>query len=191
MDFEDVVKDRRSIRRYLSNPIPDYLVQEILNFARYAPSSMNGQPWVFIVIRNEETKRRIVEIKNRYCPAEKQAYQADFLLNAPVLIVVCVDKHKSYDRGVENAVLATGTILLAAHSYGVGSVYMSAYREDDQSLAAAFKETLNIPSHIEPVTLIPLGYPDEITPPRRLISLKEIVFYEKFGPEYQNVFSFY
>jgi len=59
---------------------------------------MNGQPWYFIVVRAENTKEQLAEIKNRYCPMEKQNYRADFLQKAPVIIVVCVDKQKSYDR---------------------------------------------------------------------------------------------
>lgn len=84
-----------------------------------APSSMNGQPWRFIVVKAEKTKEHLVEIKNRYCPVEKQDYEADFLRKAPVVIVVCVDKEKSYEREIENGVLATANLMLGACSRGL------------------------------------------------------------------------
>ncbi len=96
------------------------MIKELLSLAIYAPSSMNGQPWCFIVVRAEKTKEHLVEIKNRYCPAEKQDYKADFLRKAPVVIVVCVDKEKSYEREIENGVLATANLMLWSLQQGVG-----------------------------------------------------------------------
>jgi nitroreductase len=77
MEVIEAIKGRRSIRRFQDKKIPDPIIKELLNLALYAPSSMNGQPWHFIVIREDKTKRRLVEIKNKYCPLEKKDYQAD------------------------------------------------------------------------------------------------------------------
>ena len=134
MEIDETIKGRRSIRRYQEKDISDSVIKELLDLARYAPSSMDGQPWHFIVVREDKRKKQLAEIKNKYCPVEKQMYKADFLQNAPVVIVVCVDKQKSYDREVENAVLATANIMLGAYSRGLGSVYMSAYKPDDPGI---------------------------------------------------------
>jgi nitroreductase len=183
MDLDKTIKGRRSIRRYREEPIPDSLIEELLDLARYAPSSMNGQPWYFIVIRNDETKRQLVEIKNKHCPAEKRMYKADFLQKAPVVVVVCVDREKSFNRGVENAVLAAANIMLGACRRGLGTVYMSAYRGDDPSVCEEIRQTLDIPENVDPITIIPLGYPGETPEPKTVRSLDEIVFYEAFGKE--------
>ncbi len=135
----------------------------------------------FCRCRNERTKKELVEIKNRHCPVEKKMYRADFIQNAPVVIIVCVDQHKSYGRDVENAVLAAANIMLGAHSMGVGSVYMSAYKTDEPRVSGDIRQALGIPEHIAPITMIPLGYPDETPEPKTVQSLDEIVFYEAFG----------
>ena len=101
--------------------------------------------------------------------------------NAPVVVVVCVDRERSFNRGVENAVLATANIMLGAHSKGLGSVYMSAYRSDDPSISEEIRQILSIPQDVEPITMVPIGYPDETPKPKTLISLDEVVFYETFG----------
>ncbi len=180
MEFDETIKGRRSIRRYKDKNIPDSVIEELLNLARHSPSSMNGQPWYFIVIREDDTKKQLVEIKNKYCSIEKQMYKADFLKNAPVVIVVCVDKQKSYDREVENGVLATANIMLGAYSRGLSSVYMSAYRTDEPRIAEEIRHIFVIPQDIDPITIIPLGYPDEIPEPKELQPLNEVIHYEKF-----------
>lgn len=180
MEIDEIIKGRRSIRRYQDKDIPDSVIKELLALATYAPSSMNGQPWYFIVIRAGKIKEQIVEIKNRYCPVEKQDYKADFLRKAPVIIVVCVDKEKSYDREIENGVLATANLMLGAYSRGLGSVYLSAYRIGQPQISQEIRQILNIPQNIDPITLIPLGHPDEIPEPKIVSPLEERIFYETF-----------
>lgn len=180
MKLDEAIKGRRSIRRYQNKNIPDSVIEELLDLALHAPSSMNGQPWHFIVIRKQKTKTKLAEIKNRYCPVEKQIYQADFLKDAPVIIIVCVDKKESYDREVENAVLATANILLGAFSRGIGTVYMSAYKPDDSRISEEMRDVLHIPMDIAPITLIPLGYPDETLETKTLKSIKGAISYESY-----------
>ena len=180
MKLDEVIQGRRSIRKYQDVEIPNSVIEELLDLALYAPSSMNGQPWHFIVIKQEKTKAKLAEIKNRYCPVEKQMYRADFLKTAPVIIVVCVDKERSYEREVENAVLATVNILLGAHNMGLGSVYMSAYKPDDPRIAEEIRKTLHIPMNLAPITLIPLGYPDETPEPKTMRSINGAISYESY-----------
>lgn len=160
--------------------MPDSTIQHLLDLARHAPSSMNGQPWHFVVIRDRKTKEEIAEIKNRYCPREKQSYPADFLRDAPVIIVICVDKQLSFQRDLENSVLAAANLMLAACAGGLGSVYMSAYASDDPRLSEEIGRTLKIPEGIRPVTILPLGYPNEAPEPKELRPLEEVVHLERF-----------
>ena len=183
MELDKTIKGRRSIRRYRDADIPDSVIEELLDLARYAPSSMNGQPWYFIIVRNERTKKQLVQIKNKHCPPKKRRYRADFLQKAPVVVVVCVDRERSFNRGVENAVLAAANIMLGAYGMGVGTVYMSAYRHDDPSISEEIRQTLGIPKNVDPITIIPLGYPGETAEPKTMRSLDEVIFYETFGKE--------
>jgi nitroreductase len=181
MEIDKTINGRRSIRKYQDRDIPDSVIKELLSLAIHAPSSMNGQPWCYIVVRAEKTKEHLVEIKNRYCPVEKQDYKADFLRKAPVVIVVCVDKEKYYEREIENGVLATANLMLGAYSRGLGSVYLSAYRFGEPRISEEIRQALGIPQHISPITIIPLGYPDEIPETKNLIPLEKIISYEIFG----------
>ena len=70
MKFDEVIRGRRSIRTFKDKDIPNPVIEDLLNLAMHAPSSMNGQPWQFIVIRDMATKKKLVEIKNKYCPVE-------------------------------------------------------------------------------------------------------------------------
>lgn len=175
VSVDQVIRARRSIRRYQPDDIPDTLVRELLDLARHAPSSMNGQPWRFVLIRRADTKRKLASIKNAYCPSEKQAFAADFLCTAPVIVVVCVETRRSWNRELENGVLATAFLLLAACSRGLGSVYLSAYRADEPRLAAEIRQLLQLPEDIQPLTIVPLGFPAETPPPKDLLPLEAMI----------------
>lgn len=181
MDMDETIRGRRSIRRYRKEDIADAVIEDILDLARLAPSSMNGQPWHFIVVRKEETKKRLAEIKNAHCPVEKQAFRSDFIRDASAIVIVCVDKRESYDREIENGLLAAANILLGAHARGLGSVYMSAHKVDEPAVAEEIRQALEIPGHVAPISLLPLGVPDESPEPKELKPLKDMLSYEVFG----------
>lgn len=180
IDFDKVVKSRRSIRKFREEGIPESEVVELLDLARHAPSSMNGQPWHFVVVRSDDSKSRLSEIKNRYCPPAKRAYTADFLRQAPLIVVVCVDQSRSHGRDVENGVLATAILLLAARDRGLGAVYMSAYVAEEPRLSDDIRRLLDIPAGIAPITMVPLGQPGEIPAPKELEPLETMIHVEKF-----------
>ena len=179
--FEEVVLQRRSIRRYQTRDVPEAVITEILESTRQAPSSMNGQPWCFVVVRDAETKRRISELKNRFCPCEKSSFLADFVAQAPVIVAVGVDQDRSFGRDLENGVLATAWLLLAAQDKGLGSVYLSAYQPHVRGLEVELGKLLHLPEGIRLVTLLPLGYPDETPPTKQLRPLSEMTHHEFFG----------
>ena len=180
MELDEAIRGRRSIRRFDTRKIDDAVVEELIDLARHAPSSMNGQPWVFAVVREPGTKRRLAEIKNLYCPVEKRDYSADFIEQASAIVVVAVDRRSSHDRDVENGVLAAAHIMLAAHARGLGSVYMSAYRQDEPAVSAAIRAVLGMPDHVAPISILPLGYPAETPEPKLLKPLSEIVTHERY-----------
>lgn len=181
MNASECMRGRRSIRRYQPRDVPEGVVRELLDLARHAPSSMNGQPCCFIVVRDPETKRRLADSKNRHAAAEKRAYRADFLVSAPLVVAVCVERGRAHDRVRENGILATASLLLAAHEKGLGAVYLSAYQPHDPGLGREVASLLRLPTDVEPVTLVPIGYGDEAPPPKALRPLEELVHEGRYG----------
>jgi nitroreductase len=179
MDLDETIRGRRAIRKYRNRPVRTAIVRQLLALTQHAPSSMNGQPWHFVVVREPATKKALAKIKNRYCPPEKKAYKADFLEGATIL-VVCIDKKRSNERTVENAVLAAALFMLAAHSRGLGTVYMSAYQAGKPGLANEISQLLGLPKNVEPVTIIPFGYPAERPGKKELRKLKETTHFEHY-----------
>lgn len=181
MEFHDVVRTRRSIRKFSNADVPDTLLETLIDCALRAPSSMNGQPWYFIVVRSDETKRRLAEAKDKYCPPEKREYPAGFLRGAPVVVITCVDRARAFDRGIECGVLATGHLLLAAADHGLTGVYMSAYKDGTPDVANEIRTILGIPADIDPITMVPIGYPGDVAEPKSVMPADEVVFHEAFG----------
>ncbi len=181
MEFDEVVRARRSIRTFSPADVPDDVLTSLIDCALRAPSSMNGQPWRFIVVRDAGTKKRLAEIKDRYCPPEKREYPAGFLREAPVVVVTCVERAKAYDRGLESGVLATGQMLLAAASRGLTGVYMSAYKPGTPGLAGEIRELLRVPADVDPITMLPIGYPGGAAEPKTVKDPREVTFREAFG----------
>lgn len=124
--------------------------------------------------------RRSIRHKNRHCPPEKRAFPADFVARAPVVVVICVDVERSHDRELENGVLAAGHLLLAARALGVGSVYLSAHTAERPALRADIKELLDIPTAVEPVSIVPLGYPARRPDAKELRDLGAMIHDERF-----------
>ena len=180
MEFSKVVMGRRSVRKYQDRIVPDSEVEFLVDLARHAPSSMNGQPWHFVIVKDHKAKVGLVNIKNSFCPPGKQTYQADFLLKAPLIMVVCVEKNRSFGREIENGLLAASIVMLGAHSRGLGTVYMSAYISDEPKLSEAIRKELGIPERFAPVSILPLGYPDESPRPKELRPLREIIHFDQF-----------
>jgi nitroreductase len=178
--LHDALRTRPSIRRFEHHENSDDMLDQVLDLARHAPSSMDGQPCCFVVVRDSGIKARIVALKNAACPPGKSAFPADFLLDAPVVVAVCVDRRKAHDRLRENGVLVTGHLLLAAHAAGLGGVYLSAYESHGDTLSRELAALLQLPESVEPVTLVPLGFPAETPRPKALRPLEELVHHDGY-----------
>lgn len=161
MEFMDVIKARRSIRRYKPDPVPEDVLNQVLEAARLAPSGGHRQPWHFIVIRNEETKRRLG------IPV--------WAAEAPVVIVGCTDPEASPRWHVVDISIVFEHLVLAAANFGLGTCWIGKLGADE-----ALKKVLGIPDHMKVVAVTPLGYPAEKPKPKERKPLSEIVHYEKF-----------
>lgn len=148
MSFLDLAKKRYSCRNYKSNAIEEEKLLQVLEAARIAPSAVNYQPWHFYVVRKPENKARISE-----------AYQREWMKNAPVLIIACGNKHISWKRadGKEHMEIdlsiAIDHLTLQAADLGLATCWVCNFQN------RKLKEVLQLPNYIEPVAIIPLGYP--------------------------------
>ncbi|MFW9789266.1 MAG: nitroreductase family protein [Candidatus Thorarchaeota archaeon] len=168
------LKSRQSIRKFSTESIPDSDIEDIVNLARTAPSGGNRQPWRIIIVTRDELRNKLVTA----------AYNQTFLGVAPVVYVICAVPEESAERykergrslyTLQDTAALTLNILYGAHLHGYGACWVGAFNEDEVS------KVLNIPSHMRPVAMVPVGRTDGNLPPLRgRKSLSEIVVREKF-----------
>lgn len=171
MDAVEAIKKRTSIRNYKPSPVPEEDLNEILECAIAAPSAGNTQEWEFVVVKDKKIKKLLVGA----------ALGQEFIAQAPVIIVVCVDLKKIRNvygrRGVElyskqDAAAAIENMLIAAWAKGIGSCWIGAFNE------SAVSDMLVLPSYIRPVAIITLGYPEANFKKPERKDLKEVVHFE-------------
>ena len=169
-----VIKKRRSVRKYLKREVEDELLEKILEAARYAPSAGNYQPWEFIIVKSEETKKNLVQA----------AYNQTWILEAPVFIVVCMNMRlagavygerglKLY--GIQSVTAAIENMLLMAEALGLATCWVGAFSE------VLISRILECPDYIRPCAIITLGYPGEEPRTLHRQSINEFTHIERFG----------
>ena len=196
---KEAIEKRRSIRRYKPDPVPDDYLFALLDAARLAPSGSNAQPWRFKIVRDQETKLKLVQASHR------QAFIAD----APVVLVCCVDiegflngtvsgiqdlgkigaiegrivkilmdrsgQLKTMDmeqlipRITFNLAIAVEHIVLRALDFGLGTCWIRLLDE------TAIKNIFGWGDHISVVALLTIGYPNESPAPRKRLKIEEIL----------------
>lgn len=168
MDILDLLKSRRSIRVYQDNPIPQNLLLQILEAGRWAPTGANLQPWHFIVVTDQEMRRKVGEVARFFF------IKSSHVEKAPVVLVLGFDTRKG-KYGRYDVTLAGGNMMTMATDLGLGTCWIGAFDEP------RVKEILEIPKNIEVIGLITLGYPgeDAEVPPR--VELEKIVHWESWS----------
>ena len=151
MNFIDTLLSRRSIRKYTDQQVTDEQIELVLKAAMYAPSAGNQQTWHFVVLRDKNTFNKIIEF---------QPF-AQMLPQSSVAICVCADLSLETKKGywMVDCSAATENLLLAAHSLGLGAVWLGIYPVSER--ITGIKELLNLPDSVEPFSLISIGYPAE------------------------------
>jgi F420 biosynthesis protein FbiB-like protein len=173
---------RRSIRRYLPDPVPPELIEQLLTAATWAPSAHNRQPWRFVVMTEWETKHKLAtamgeklrtDLTADHAPTELiekdvgRSYQR--ITSAPLLILLCLsmenmDNYPDHLRQqnewimtVQSTAMAAQNLLLAAHALGLGACWLCA----PLFCPDLVKDTLALPNDWQPQSLITIGYPAE------------------------------
>jgi len=181
MDIIDLIKSRRSVRKLKPDPVPDEVLMKLLEAARWAPSWANTQCWEFIVVKDPKIK---AELSETLVPPRNPA--KNVVANAPVVIAALGRKGVSgFYRGsavtskgdwlMFDVALAVQNLVLEAHALGLGTVIVGAFDFEKAS------KILKLPSDVELVALIPVGYPDETpqAPPRKKLS--DMVYRDVYG----------
>jgi len=160
LNFLDLVKVRRSVRKYLEKPVEREKIERCLEAARLAPSTCNSQPWRFIVVDNPELKGAVA----RETFSKPISFNR-FSLQASVLIVVISERKnitakiagiiKNRDFSLIDIGIAAEHICLQAAEEGLGTCMLGWFNEE------AVKKLLNIPKQKRIELIITLGYLDE------------------------------
>jgi nitroreductase len=180
-DLFAVVHRQRACRMFSDEPVPDSLIAEVLDAATYAPSAENRQPWEFVVVRDPRAREGLGDVMRRAWAGGGRAFaearipaamleevdrgMTGGVAGAPVLLVVAADTQRGLPETVASSIFpAVQNLLLAATALGLGSALTT--------LAAVFGDEVrsltHLPDHVEPVALVPLGYPPRpLGPPRR------------------------
>ncbi|HEY41426.1 MAG TPA: nitroreductase [Dehalococcoidia bacterium] len=192
----EAIEKRRSIRKFKPDPVPDELINQILEAGRLAPSGTNRQPWRFQVIKEGELKKRLLE--EAVIGESPQVAQAPVVIVCGSELLTFVKGHKlappnSDYFGADSAewddmskflpdahmytAIAIEHMVLMATALGLGTCWVQRIRFGQTA------KTLGWPRHIVVLTLLLIGYADEDPPARPRVPLEQIVLKEGQIPE--------
>jgi nitroreductase len=173
--FFTIVKARHSVRKYTEDDIPHDDLVRIFEAARLAPSANNIQPWRFVVVKDEETKKLLAQ------PSPQR-----FIAGASAVVAVLGETGTSCCRSpltwsTRDPIIATEHLVLAATALGYGACWIAVYESRPLEWLTEVRSSLNIPDGTHVICLVALGVPAE--PPRQTPKkdLREIVFSEEYG----------
>jgi 5,6-dimethylbenzimidazole synthase len=193
----DLVKKRRSVRQFRSDPIPDEYITKIIEVARWAPSAFHTQPWEFVVIKNQEVKNKIIAALDQYGPAiqdpTKKSLKRKSFRDAPVFILLFCDWRarvglpgwmpgdksqvdKAYTSSLANAFLY---MHLAAAALGLASQWYSATSRPEAE--QVIKKIIGIPEALTIYDMMVIGYQDKVPNPKIIREVDEMVHYNNCG----------
>jgi F420 biosynthesis protein FbiB-like protein len=177
----DVIRARRSVRRFLADPVPPVIVHDLVELACSAPAPHGSKPWRFVYVAFDETKQRLADAMTNawladLAKSDRPVLEVDRLLKrsreqistAPVLLVACIvideakewpeadDRAAERDMFVQSLGAALQNILLAATERGLGGYLKGA----PLFCGPAVRESLDLEPDWEPAFLVLLGYPD-------------------------------
>jgi len=172
MEVVEAIKTRRSVRSFQKKDVEDKVIREIIELGNLAPSAGNLQPRDFIVVKEKEVKESLAQA----------ALNQRFIAEAPVVIVVCANVKRSYPYGrrgvdlycIQDSAAAIENMLLAIVDKGLSCCWVGAFDEN------AVSKILNLPDHVRPVALLPIGSSDVKNRPTSRIDINELIHYEKW-----------
>ena len=169
MDLYEAIKSRYSVRSYLNKPVEQEKLDRILDAARLAPSGSNRQPWKFVVVRDAETRKKLVPA----CSSQ------EFVGQAPVVIAgVGLMPDRMMSCGVPgdpvDVAIALEHVALAATAEGLGTCWIGSFHQDQ------VRKVLDVPANSKVVEVMTLGYPADHPQPKTRKPMKELVCYDRW-----------
>lgn len=170
MDFEKVISERYSVRKFKEEPLKQEEIDKILEAGHIAPTGCNYQTQRILVIKSNEAIEKL-----------KKCTKCHF--DAPCAMLICYNKDESwvrpYDKELSapvDAGIVTTHMMLAAQNIGIGTCWVMHFNP------TAMKEEFNIPDNVEPLALLVMGYPDAepLDMHYKKRSMDEVVFYDSF-----------
>ena len=150
-DLMEIIRNRRTIRRFKPDPVAEEKVRTILEAGRWAPSFSNLQPWKFLVIKDAKIKDAIDKVA-------KESVLHWGVHEAPVAIVVCADRRVDPLHAIEAGAAATQNMTLMAQSLGLGSGWIGIMGTEAE---AGIQKLFQFPETMRVISLIPIGMPNE------------------------------
>ncbi len=150
----DLLKTRRSIRKYKKDKIPRETIEALIKSALYSPSGNNIKPWEFIIVDNKELIARLSKAKTN---------SADFIKDSNILIIVLADERKT-DVWIEDSSIAATILHFTSESLGLGSCWIQIRKRyaNEQLLSEEYiKQLLDIPDYLRVEMMLAVGYPAE------------------------------
>lgn len=143
----DLIKGRRSVRKFSAQPVDEALIADILEAGRWAPSGQNNQAWRFLVVRGEGLKDQIAQ-----CTKYGAVVRA-----APVLIPVFIHKPSMYNAVKDHQAMGAclQNMLLMIHGLGLGGVWLG----EILNQAEQVRQILGLPAEYELMAVLALGWP--------------------------------
>lgn len=158
----ETIFDRKSVRKYTERPVEKDKLEMLVRAGMAAPSSRDRRPWEFVII----TDRNLLDKMADGLPL------ARMLKDTKQAIIVCGDTVKSNNAWQLDCSAAAQNVLLAAESMGLGAVWTAAYPYPER--IKVVREALQLPDHIVPLTVIPIGYPTGIEKTKDKFNKKQI-----------------
>ncbi|MBO4806602.1 MAG: nitroreductase family protein [Paludibacteraceae bacterium] len=151
LNFADLVKKRRSIRKFEERPVEADKLETIVRAGLMAPSSKNCTPWQFVIVDDKEILKKFSVCRDMGCK---------FMEGAPAAIVVLADGTKS-DVWVEDASIAAVIMQLQAEDLGLGSCWMQVRnrkKEENLTTEDYIKSIINAPAEMKVECVVAVGY---------------------------------
>lgn len=169
MNFQELMRHRYSVRAYKSDPIEPSIMDQIQTAVQFAPTAAIRQPFKLIIIKTEGIQESIRAI-----------YDRDWFVSAPIIICACGIPDQGWVRADGKSYLYVDIAIvmdhlsLAAADLGLGTCWVAAFN------VKAAREFLKLPTRIEPIILMSLGYPADIPGPKVRKSIEELIYYQEW-----------
>ncbi len=170
-EFIKLAQERSSIRKYTNKEVSCEVINQIIESARIAPSAVNFQPWKFLIVKGEKSKQIV-----------RESYNREWFTTAPLYIIACGNHEEAWHRSFDgkdhtdiDIAIAVEHICLSATAAGLGTCWVCNFD------ATKLKTDLSLPENLEPIAIIPLGYPEgdgDVRPKKRKTTEKIVQWLE-------------